>query len=302
MGTEYETAETVATAEEHPPGDLGVRRGRSFTTIDLPAPTAWPVVVAFGLTLVFAGFVTNVALSLVGLVSGSIGLVGWFRDVFPHEAHVAARVFDEPPVAFTRRRGVARVHVSRGLQRAWLPLEIYPISAGVKGGLAGSVAMAAIAMLYGVISGTSIWYPINLLAAGFLPNAMHLTTSELAAFHFRTLLAATAIHLITSLLVGLLYGAMLPVLARRPILLGGVLAPIFWSGLLHGILNIVSPLLHRRIDWFWFVLSQMAFGVVAGFVVSRQERVPTWQGAPLAIRMGVEAPGIIAARDSEERP
>jgi hypothetical protein len=271
-------------------------------TIDLPAPTAWPVVVAFGVTLVFAGLVTSAAVSLLGFLSAAIGIVGWFRDVFPHEAHVAVRVAEEPPPAVTRRREVARVDVAPESQRAWLPLEIYPISAGVKGGLAGSVAMAAIAMLYGVVSRTSIWYPINLLAAGFFRNAMQMTTSDLAAFHLRAFLTAIAIHLITSLLVGLLYGAMLPVLARRPILLGGVVAPIFWSGLLHGMLNIVNPLLQSRIDWLWFVMSQVAFGVVAGFVVSRQGRVRTWQAIPLAIRMGVEAPGIIAEKKDEERP
>jgi hypothetical protein len=271
-------------------------------TIDLPAPTAWPVVVAFGVTLLFAGLVTSAAVSLLGLFSAALGMVGWFRDVLPHEAHVAVRVVEEPPPAQTRRREVARVQAAHGLQRAWLPLEIYPVSAGVKGGVAGSIAMAAIAMLYGLVSGTSIWYPINLLAAGFFPNAMHITTSELAAFHSRALLTAIAIHLITSLLVGLLYGAMLPVLARRPILLGGFIAPVFWSGLLHGILNIVNPVLHRRIDWLWFIASQLAFGVVAGFVVSRQERIRTWQAAPLAVRMGVESPGIIAGKHGDQSP
>ena len=270
--------------------------------IDLPAPTAWPVVLAFGVTLAFAGLVTSAAVSFLGLLSAVIGMVGWFRDVFPHEAHVAVRVVEEPPPVVTRRREVARVHIAPDSERAWLPIEIYPISAGVKGGLAGSIAMAALAMLYGVISGTSIWYPINLLAAGFFPNAVHITTSELAAFHLRALLTAIPIHLITSLLVGLLYGAMLPLLARRPILLGGIIAPFFWSGLLHSILNIVNPVLNQRIDWRWFVLSQIGFGLVAGFVVSRQERVRTWQAVPLAIRLGVEAPGIIAAKDGEERP
>ena len=271
-------------------------------TIDLPAPTAWPVVVAFGVTLVFAGLVTNTAVSVLGLVTAATGVVGWFREVFPREAHVAVRVVDAPPPAFTSRREVARVELAPGSQRAWLPLDIYPVSAGVKGGLAGSVAMAAVAMIYGVVNGTSIWYPINLLAGGFFPNAMHITTSELAAFHLRALLTAVAIHLITSLLVGLLYGAMLPVLARRPMLLGGLIAPLFWSGLLRGILNVVNPLLQRRIDWVWFVFSQIAFGVVAGFVVSRQERVRTWQAVPLAIRMGVESPGLVAENEDEERP
>ena len=43
--------------------------------------------------------------------------------------------------------------------RAWLPVKTYPVSAGVKGGLAGSVAMAVLACAYGVLKAGSIWYP-----------------------------------------------------------------------------------------------------------------------------------------------
>jgi len=39
---------------------------RLSPTIELPAPTAWPIVLAFGLTLVFAGLVTSVSVSLLG--------------------------------------------------------------------------------------------------------------------------------------------------------------------------------------------------------------------------------------------
>ncbi len=137
--------------------------------------------------------------------------------------------------------------------------------------------MAGLAMLYGIVSHTSIWYPINLLAAGFFPRAVTATTAQIAAFHLSALLIAIPIHLITSLLVGLLYGVTLPMLPRRPILLGGFIAPILWSGLLHSILGIVNPVLNRRIDWLWFVFSQVGFGIVAGIVVSRQMRISTWQ-------------------------
>ena len=58
-----------------------------------------------------------------------------------------------------------------------------------------------------------------------------------------------------------------------PILLGGVIAPILWSGLLHSILEALDPVLNQRIDWLWFVISQIGFGIVAGIVVSRQERM-----------------------------
>jgi hypothetical protein len=260
--------------------------------IRMPAPTPWPIALAFGMSLLVGGMVTSAAVSVLGAIVAIAGAVGWFRDVLPHEAHETVPVIPEVAVVTTARREVVRVAVANRLQRAYLPLEIYPISAGVKGGLAGSVAMAVVAMLYGLISQHSIWYPINLLAAGFLPAAMTDTTAEIAAFNLSVFLIATAIHLITSLLVGLLYGAMLPMLPRRPILLGGFIAPLFWTGLIHSILGIVNPVLNQRIHWLWFVASQVAFGIVAGVVVSRQERIPTLQRLPLAFRSGMEASGL----------
>jgi hypothetical protein len=266
---------------------------RAPEAIETPAPTSWPIVLAFGVTLLSAGLVTSASVSVLGALVSIAGAAGWFRDVFPHEAHESVPVLQGMPAVATTRREVARIEIERELRRAWLPMEVYPVSAGVKGGLAGSVAMAVLAMLYGLLSQTSIWYPINLLAAGFFPTAMTETTAKIAAFHLSAFLIAVPIHLITSLLVGLLYGATLPMLPQRPILLGGFIAPIVWSGLIHSILGMVNPVLNQRIDWFWFVLSQVGFGVVAGIVVSRQERVRTWQHLPLAMRAGIEAPGIM---------
>jgi hypothetical protein len=128
---------------------------------------------------------------------------------------------------------------------------------------------------------------------------VNLSTGEIAAFHPGVLAIAAAIHLLTSLLVGLLYGAMLPMLPRRPIVLGGLVAPVVWSGLLHSILGVVNPVMNQRIDWVWFVLTQVGFGMVAGLVVSRQHRVRTRQHLPLALRAGIEAPGLIRERDKE---
>src|SRR5580692_4549245 len=257
-------------------------------TIEMPAPTAWPIALAFGITLLFAGLLTSEAIGILGAIVAIAGAIGWFRDVLPHEAHETVAVMPEAAPVTTARREVVRMAVANELQRAFLPLEIYPISAGVKGGLAGSVAMAVVAILYGLISRHGIWYPINLLAAGFLPASMTDTTAKIAAFNLSVFLIAIAIHLITSLLVGLLYGAMLPMLPRRPVLLGGFVAPILWTGLIHSILGIVNPVMNQRIHWIWFVISQLGFGIVAGIVVSRQERIRTWQHLPLAIRAGME--------------
>jgi hypothetical protein len=255
------------------------------------------MVLAFGVTLMMAGLVTSAFVTVVGVLLVLPAAVGWFGNVLPVEAHETVVVHPDPPAPEATRRTVARIDVASGLHRARLPLEIYPVSAGIKGGMAGGVTMAILAMAYGIVSGTGIWYPINLLAAGFSPAAARLSTSELAAFQAGTLLIATAIHLLTSLLVGLLYGAMLPMLPRRPILLGGLIAPILWSGLLHSILAIVNPVMNQRVDWTWFVMSQVAFGIVAGAVVVQQQRVRTWQHLPLAVRAGIEAPGLMRERD-----
>jgi len=268
-------------------------------SIEMPAPTVWPIVLAFGFTLVFAGLVTSASLSVLGAIFAIAGCVGWFRDVLPHEKHESVAVVEKVPAVATSRPLVARVEwITEELHRARLPLEIYPMSAGVKGGLAGSVAMAVLAVLYGIFSGHGMWYPINLLSAGFFPARA--TTAQVAAFHWDGLIIASIVHLICSLLVGLLYGAALPMFPRRPIVLGGVIAPILWSGLLHSILEALDPVLNQGIDWIWFVISQIGFGVVAGIVVSRQERIRTWQYLPFPVRAGIEAPGAVDESNGDE--
>ena len=270
-------------------------------TIEVPAPTPWPMVLAFGICLLFAGLATSAVVSVVGAAAALAGAVGWFRNVLPKEAVEAVPLIGATPAVATQRREVARLELAVPTRRAYLPLEIYPVSAGIKGGIAGGIAMAVLAMLYGALSHHGIWYPINLLSAGFFPRMVTESTSDLSLFSLSAFLTATVIHITTSLVVGLLYGALLPLIPRRPILLGGVLAPLLWTGLLHSILGIINPVLNQRVDWSWFVLSQVGFGIVAGIVVSRQERVSTWQGLPLAIRFGIEAPGTKKTTGEDEK-
>jgi hypothetical protein len=270
--------------------------------INLPAPTAWPVVLAFGITLLLAGLITSASLSILGAILALTASVGWFRDVLPHEQEETVRVEAKVTVVSTQRREVERLQVAPDLPRALLPLETYPVSAGIKGGLAGSVAMAVLACLYGLLKQGSIWYPINLLAATTYPASAPASPAILNAFHPSAFFIALFIHLFTSLVVGLLYGAMLPMLPRRPILLGGLIAPILWTGLLHSILGLINPLLNERIDWRWFIASQFAFGIVAGLVVVRQARVPVGQFVPFIMRAGIEAPGISEEKPREDGP
>jgi len=274
----------------------GVKPG----SISLPAPTAWPIILAFGVTLLLAGLLTSPSVSILGAILTVSACVGWFRDVLPQEQEETVEAEAEVPAISTSRHAVERLPLAPEVPRALLPLETYPVSAGIKGGLAGSVAMAALACLYGLIGHGSIWYPINLLAATVYSQSLHYRTASLNAFHMDSFLLAVGIHLITSLLVGLLYGAMLPMFPNRPILLGGVIAPILWTGLLHSILGLLNPLLNRLISWPMFVVSQVGFGIVAGLVVIRQTRVRTHQFIPFLMRAGIEAPGMMEEKSRKD--
>jgi hypothetical protein len=264
-------------------------------TIAMPAPTVWPLVTALGITLGCAGLVTHMVVSVVGLVLFLCGLVGWWREVLPVEKHEAIPV---PPLeqraapVQTQLRTVARLRLGEGGHRVRIPAEIHPYSAGIKGGIVGGIAMAIVAVAYGIIAYGSPWYPINLLAAVALPMPPHISLEVLKAFHGLALVVALISHAVLSLLVGLLYAAMLPMLPRHPAFWGGLITPLMWTGLIWAFLDVINPTLHQHIDWRWFIVSQVAFGMTGGFVIARSEQIETMQTWPMAARAGLETPGM----------
>jgi hypothetical protein len=58
---------------------------RAPREIEVPAPTAWPFILALGAALLFAGLVTSASVSCLGALLSVAGSVGWFREVFPRE-------------------------------------------------------------------------------------------------------------------------------------------------------------------------------------------------------------------------
>ena len=87
-------------------------------TIEMPASTPSPIVLAFGLTLLSAGLVTSSSISALGAIISIAGAVGWFRDVLPHETHESVPVSEAMPVVAKARREVARIGVEGELHRA----------------------------------------------------------------------------------------------------------------------------------------------------------------------------------------
>lgn len=279
---------------------MPVEQERSHTTkmIEVPAPTSWPFVTAFGLTLLFAGLVTSLAVSGVGLLVVLCGAVGWFRNVFPVSKEQPVHVWSveaPAPVAARRYRTVDRLQAGAGAHRVYIPVRVHPYSAGLLGGVFGGIGMAITACLYGLIAYGSLWYPVNLLAAAALPSLADAGVTELKAFHVAGLIVALISHGVFSLLVGLLFAALLPMLPSHfTAFWGSFLAPVFWTALIASTLHIINPALNSRIDWRWFIASQIAFGLITGYIVAHSKMVATTQALPLAARAGVEAPGLMA--------
>jgi hypothetical protein len=259
--------------------------------VHLPAPTAWPFLMALGVTLIFAALVTSAWLGLLGGALTLVSIVGWFRNVLPHEAHEDVPVPMEIMSYVPIHEKVSRIEVSEE-HRAQFPLETFPISSGILGGIAGGIAMVIPAEIYGVLRYHSIWYVVNLLGGAGVGEWTNPTVAQMSHFRLSAFVTANIIQGVTTLLVGRLYGAMLPIWPKRPILLGGIVAPVVWTGLLHSVLGMVNPFLAAHIDWPSFAASQVFFGLVAGYVVKKRGRLKHLAQVPLAIRLGVETPGL----------
>src|SRR4029077_4924390 len=98
-------------------------------------------------------------------------------------------------------------------------------------------AMAILAIAYGLVVQHSIWDPINLLAAAGVPSLCTASPEQLREFNAAGLTVAILSHVTLSILVGLLYTVMLPMLpAKFEWLFGGIITPLMWTALLYPVL------------------------------------------------------------------
>lgn len=274
---------TGSAGPEHGAGHALERDG-----VLLPVPTAWPMVLALGVTLMITGMVTHWVISLLGVVLAVRSTVGWFSQVLPHERHAPVPIERGQLAIYSPRTIHAKLPID-ARHRKLIPIETFSVTSGIKGGIVGGIAMVVPATIFSVLRYHSLWYAVNLLAAGGFVSWAGQSNAFLAQFHLIGLLAALGIHSLTSVLIGLLYGAMLPMFPRRPILTAGFIAPFLWTSILYTALGVISPILNERIDWMWFVISQIAFGLVCGFVVNLQVKVrtPQFQALPFSVRAGL---------------
>jgi hypothetical protein len=267
-------------------------------SIPLPAPTAWPFLAALGITLMFAGLVMHAVVSIVGAAVLLRAAAGWWLAVLPEQKENAVLV-SAADLAGTQipKSSSAVDHLATGIggHRVRIPIEVHPYWTGLYGGVAGALAMAVVAMLFGVIAERSIWYPVNLLAAGIIPSLAEAPVERLREFSEAGLIAASFIHGTISLFVGLLYAVSLPMFPRGASWRSGLVTPVLWSGLVAATLSMINPTLNERISWGWFVGSQIAFGLAAAWAIARTAKIDTMQSWPLIERAGIEA-------QTEEKP
>jgi hypothetical protein len=250
----------------------------------MPRPTVAPFTVSLGAALVGLGMATSLTFLVVGVVVLATGLGIWVAEMLPGRGHEheplvepglrPAPVQGAPGTVEQMREGVPGY-------RLRLPEAIHPISAGVKGGILGGLLMPLPALLYGVLSNHTIWYPVNLLAGMVVPDMDAMTDAQLEEFSPTLLIVAVLIHATMSVVIGLIYGVLLPTLPdiATPVAWGGLLMPLLWTAVSFTLMGAVNPVLARGVDWPLFIASQFAFGIVAAFVVMQTgERGPLRSG------------------------
>src|SRR5262245_20609720 len=194
--------------------------------VEMPEPTVAPLVLSLGMAMFAAGVVTGPAFFLVGAVVLLYGLGLWISSLLPGKGHMHEELAppEKRPKPIKPVLGaVQELRPGMPGYRVRLPEKVHPISAGIKGGLAGGVAIIIPALLYGIISGHGIWYPVNLLAGMVVPIET-MTEANLESFNFSLLLTGLVLHFVVSVVLGLIYGVLLPTLPEVPqVLAWGVL-------------------------------------------------------------------------------
>ncbi len=126
----------------------------------------------------------------------------WISQLLPGRGH-----WHEPRVEPSRRPQpvvpapgeVERLRHGLPGYRLRLPVKVHPVSAGVKGGFVGGLVMPLPALVYGLLSGHGIWWPVNLLAGMVLPGVGRHERAELEQFHPALPMLAILIHIVVSL-------------------------------------------------------------------------------------------------------
>ena len=197
-----------------------------------------------GLSLAAAGlaFGTTFFLAAGGVIF-LVGLIGWIVQLLPGRGHVHLEVVEPLPSPVTVTLGAVQRLVGHArLTASSCRRKSIPFPQAFGEALVGGALMPIPALLYGLLSGHGIWYPVNLLAGMALPGVASMNLDQ---FHPSLFIAAIFIHVAMSLSIGLMLGVLLPTLPPVPKFFawGGLLMPLLWSAVTYVLMRFSIPCL-----------------------------------------------------------
>ena len=267
--------------------DATARHGDEIppNTVELPGPSTWPCLLAFGLALSAMGVLTMWVVFYVGCAITAIAALGFFNAVFPREKVWYAEI-EEPQPTVLPRGSVEHLTPGMAGHRIQLPEKVHPYRAGLYGGLFGGAAMGVVALIYTVIWLGSWAYSLNVLAAMLLPSYREQPIEFYLAWEWTGVLFGAGIHIVLSISIGLVYAVVLPMMGgkRLAMILGSLVGPLIFTGLLWPSVAIISEPLANLVwnpdsaSLWWFIGSQFAFGFACTWWILRAERryTPQW--------------------------
>lgn len=245
-------------------------------SIEMPRPTAAPMVLALGMAMLAGGVPFGLGFFIIGGMVIIAGIYLWIAQLLPGRGHVQEEIEEpvEKLIEVQTQGSVTHLHQGMPGYRLLLPQSYHPISSGVKGGIVGGIVMPITAIIWGVMTGHGIWYPVNLVAGLVLPGIDKMSDETLQQFNFPLFMVAGSIHIVMSLIIGLIFGVLLPTLPTVPraIAWGGLLAPLLWSGVSYALVKTMNPVMERQVSWPWFIAAQFVFGAVITGLIRRSGR------------------------------
>jgi hypothetical protein len=160
-----------------------------------------------------------------------------------------------------------------GVRHVRVPAEVYPYRSGFFGGLLAGIGMIPFAILYGLLSGNGIWYPVNLIAATVIRSWQQASPAEMARFSLEGLVIGLLIHVVMSTALGVAFAIMLPALPGTPRIWALVVGPILWGGAVFAGLPLINPVMAKLVDWPSFALANIAYSLILGFWVARTPKI-----------------------------
>ncbi len=154
-----------------------------------------------------------------------------------------------------------------------VPALVYPYRVGLIGGALGGLAMVAVAVAYGIVSGR-LWLPVNLIGATLIRDLQTASLETMSAFNAPALAAGLALHAALSIGLGFVFALLLPTMPGPPVLWSLTVGPLLWAVASLVALPAVNPAMAAQVDVPSFFVAHVVYGLVLGWWIARTPKIP----------------------------